>query len=124
LHLTEQGATVAALFASLASAPVDIVLTRFQAAKQLGVNYNSAVHCAMELYKLGGVRVFYKGWFYFIYLSSLVNNSLFLGAQYRLATILCSRDAIYVGGFPNLRADSQTYGLWLLKLVSELSYLN
>jgi len=60
LHML--GSVVAAFFATVLSAPADVVMTRYQAAAQIGKAYAGPLDCFANMVQQEGVSVFYRGW--------------------------------------------------------------
>ena len=52
----------AALLSSTFSVPADFVMTRYQAASEMGKTYTSVVHCVKDLHSEVGLRGFFRGW--------------------------------------------------------------
>ncbi len=75
LHLL---ASVASAFlASVMAAPLDLVLTRYQAAPLLGVQYSGVLHCVGSIARNEGLPGFYRGfWPLFLRLAPLWSVSL------------------------------------------------
>jgi len=68
LHVV--GSVVASFFATVASAPADLVMTRYQAAPQVGMAYTGPLDCFGRVLREEGLRGFYRGWWpYFVRLS-------------------------------------------------------
>ncbi|CAE8663698.1 unnamed protein product, partial [Polarella glacialis] len=60
LHLL--GSVVAAFLATAFSAPADFLMTRYQAAPQMGVVYKNPMDCFAQVLKEQGPLTFYRGW--------------------------------------------------------------
>ena len=53
---------VAAFLATAAAAPFDATLTQYQASRTISTSGGSPLHCMLQMYQEGGVRIFFKGW--------------------------------------------------------------
>ena len=63
LGLHVMSSVVAAFLSSTFSVPADVVLTRYQAASEMGRSYKGGVvDCIAVLYREGGFRGFFRGW--------------------------------------------------------------
>jgi hypothetical protein len=60
--LQSLGSLVAAFFATLFSAPADVIMTRYQAAPQLGMRYRAPIDCLKQVVSNDGVQVLFRGW--------------------------------------------------------------
>lgn len=60
LHVV--GSIVAAFLASTFSAPADVVMSRYQAAAEMGREYSSTVDCMRAMIREEGPAVFFRGW--------------------------------------------------------------
>ena len=60
LHVA--ASVVAAFLSTTFACPADLVMTRFQAAKQMGKSYSSVASCCVHLLRTEGPLVFYRGW--------------------------------------------------------------
>lgn len=53
---------VAALFATVLSAPADYVMTRYQTAFQIGKPYSNPAACVRDIVQKDGMSAFFRGW--------------------------------------------------------------
>lgn len=53
---------VAAFFATVFSAPADFLMTRYQAAPQMGISYKGPLDCLAQVLREEGPLAFYRGW--------------------------------------------------------------
>eukprot|EP00747_Dinoflagellata_sp_TGD_P193814 gnl/TRDRNA2_/TRDRNA2_60493_c0_seq1.p1 gnl/TRDRNA2_/TRDRNA2_60493_c0~~gnl/TRDRNA2_/TRDRNA2_60493_c0_seq1.p1 ORF type:complete len:292 (+),score=38.62 gnl/TRDRNA2_/TRDRNA2_60493_c0_seq1:39-878(+) len=60
LHLL--GSVAAAFFATGFSAPADFILTKYQAAPQMGTNYEGPVDCMKQAVRNEGMQALFRGW--------------------------------------------------------------
>lgn len=56
------GSVVAAFFATVFSAPADFLMTRYQAAPQIGMSYKGPLDCMLHILRAEGPSAFYRGW--------------------------------------------------------------
>lgn len=84
LHLT--GSLMAAFFATTCSAPADLILTRYQAAPEMGIRYRGLLHCTRDIVQKEGAMVLFRGWVpFFVRLAPLYSVFLPLYEQCRKA---------------------------------------
>ncbi len=71
--------------------PADVLMTRYQAASQMGRSYRGLTQCALILVKEEGPIVFVRGWLpmfcrvaplYIVYLPLYEQTRMFLGMTY------------------------------------------
>lgn len=79
------GSIVAAFLATALAAPADIVITRYQAAPQMGIQYKTPIDCLKQAVSNDGVQVLFRGWLpNFMRIAPATFVQLFLYEQCRL----------------------------------------
>eukprot|EP00040_Diaphanoeca_grandis_P000077 m.14293 g.14293 ORF g.14293 m.14293 type:complete len:297 (-) comp10072_c0_seq2:114-1004(-) len=82
---------VAAFLSSTFSCPADVVMTRFQTAKQMGIEYKGVSDCVVSILRTEGAQGFFRGWLplfsrvcplYILYLPAYEQVRILLGLDY------------------------------------------